>query len=77
LTDYTSANWLSKGRIYPPVPEMRKVSLNIATRVIQKAIEDKVASGDILKETDLEGRVAKEFWTPVYPTVVMRAFGTV
>jgi len=77
LTDYTAQNWLSKGRIYPPVSEMRKVSLGIATRVIQQAIADKVASGDILKETDIEERVRKEFWNPVYPHVAVRAFGTV
>jgi len=77
LVDYTAQNWLSKGRIYPPVTDMRKVSLNIATRVIQQAIADKVATGDILKETDIEERVRKEFWNPLYPNIVMRAFGSV
>jgi malate dehydrogenase (oxaloacetate-decarboxylating) len=76
LVDYVAANWLEKGRIYPPVRDMRKVSIQIATRVIQTAIADKVATGDILKESDIEAKVRREFWQPIYPHVVMRAFGS-
>ena len=54
-----------------------QVSVQIASRVIQVAIAEKVATGDILKETDIEERVRMEFWQPQYPNVVLCAFGSI
>eukprot|EP00993_Chasmostoma_nieuportense_P006174 NODE_678_length_1957_cov_109.398907_g629_i0.p1 GENE.NODE_678_length_1957_cov_109.398907_g629_i0~~NODE_678_length_1957_cov_109.398907_g629_i0.p1 ORF type:complete len:603 (+),score=122.26 NODE_678_length_1957_cov_109.398907_g629_i0:37-1809(+) len=73
LADYTTQHWLPKGRIYPPVSEIRKVNQAVAVAVIKQAIADKVNTRDFGSE-DIAAVVEREAWQPAYPTVVPRAF---
>jgi malate dehydrogenase (oxaloacetate-decarboxylating) len=70
LSDYTIQNWVPKGRFYPPVSEMRSVSIAVATRVISAAIADGVATTPDIKNADPEALVRREFWQPKYPLCV-------
>jgi len=75
LAEYTIEKWIAKGRIYPPVSEMRVVSSGVAVRVAKQALKDGVATA-ITEKDDIEAKVKAEFWNPTYPKVVRRAFGT-
>lgn len=75
LAEYTIENWVSKGRIYPPVSEIRKVNQKVAVRVIHQAIADKVNTTDFSKVKNIEEFVLSEAWNPVYPKIVPRVFG--
>jgi malate dehydrogenase (oxaloacetate-decarboxylating) len=70
LSEYTIQNWVPKGRFYPPVTEMRAVSVAVATRVIGAAIADGVATTPDIKNADADSLVRKEFWQPKYPMCV-------
>jgi malate dehydrogenase (oxaloacetate-decarboxylating) len=70
LADYTAVNWLPRGRFYPPVSEMRTVSVNVASRVIAQAIADGVATVPEVKNIDPEALVRQHFWQPKYPICV-------
>lgn len=64
LADHTAAHHLAHGRIYPPVTELRDVSIEVATRVIQCAIDEGV--GTPLPGEDIESYVRAHFWRPHY-----------
>jgi len=62
LADYIAENSLDAGLIYPPIADLKKVSLHVATRVLAKALEDGSASRQDLREIDLEAYVKAHFW---------------
>jgi malate dehydrogenase (oxaloacetate-decarboxylating) len=62
LADYTAEHHLAAGQIYPPIADLRKVSIVVATRVLAKALEDGSSSRQELKGTDLEAYVCARFW---------------
>jgi len=62
LADYVAEHWLDAGQIYPPVADLKKVSLFVATRVLAKALEEGCASRQDLLGTDLEAYVKAHFW---------------
>ncbi|WP_031436752.1 NAD-dependent malic enzyme [Methylobacter tundripaludum] len=62
LADYIAENSLEAGSIYPPIADLKKVSLHVATRVLAKALEDGSASRQELSEIDLEAYVKAHFW---------------
>jgi malate dehydrogenase (oxaloacetate-decarboxylating) len=62
LADYIAENGLTNGLIYPPVADLKKVSLRVATRVLAKAIEEGVASRQELNGMDLETYVKAHIW---------------
>lgn len=64
LADYTAAHHLAEGRIYPPVTELEDVSIEVACRVIQAAIDEEV--GTPLAGEDIESYVRAHFWHPHY-----------
>lgn len=55
----------SEGLVYPPVEDLREVSVRVATRVARRAIEDGVAGRTDLPE-DLEAHVRAKAWSPRY-----------
>jgi malate dehydrogenase (oxaloacetate-decarboxylating) len=72
LDEYTTKRHLASGRIYPPVSELRQVSLFVAARVAKAAIEAGVATREGLP-TDLEGLeklAAAEAYLPEYLPLV-------
>ena len=56
LADYISQHCLAAGLIYPPVKDLKAISIHVATRVLAKALEDGSAT-----RTDLHGIDLKEF----------------
>lgn len=65
LGDYTAEK--HPGRVYPPIDELREVSIRVATRVIRRAISDGVATAqEGLPPQDLEPFVRSSFWRPRY-----------
>ncbi len=66
LADYTAARHLQSGLIYPPVNELQEVSLRVASRVMEKAIEEGVARRQGLEGVDCETWLRKHFWKPRY-----------
>jgi malate dehydrogenase (oxaloacetate-decarboxylating) len=62
LADYIAENSLDAGLIYPPIADLKKVSLYVATRVLAKALEDGSATRQELNEIDLEAYVKAHFW---------------
>lgn len=62
LADYIAENALDAGLIYPPVADLKKVSLLVATRVLAKALEDGSAGRQDLSFIDLEAYVKTHFW---------------
>ncbi len=66
LADYTAARHLENGRIFPPVDELQEVSVRVASRVIQAAMDDGVAGKPGLAEKDLDAYVREKFWRARY-----------
>lgn len=64
LADHTARTHLAEGRIYPPIQELREVSIEVATAVMQCAFDEGV--GTPLQGQDLEAYVHAHFWRPEY-----------
>lgn len=62
LADYVAEHCLDAGLIYPPVADLKKVSLIVATRVLAKALEEGHASRQDLRDVDLVAYVQAHFW---------------
>ena len=66
LADYTAATHLANGLVYPPASELQEVSVRVATRVIQCALEEGVAAKKELGSCDLDAYVRSRFWHAKY-----------
>ena len=66
LADYIAENCLEAGLIYPPVKDLKKISVRVATRVLAKALEEGVSHRPELKGTDLESFITEHLWQPKY-----------
>lgn len=66
LADYTCARHLERGNIYPPVSELKDVSIQVATRVLRRAFVDGVARNPKVTPDDAEAYVRAKFWRPKY-----------
>jgi malate dehydrogenase (oxaloacetate-decarboxylating) len=66
LCDYTEERHLKNGLIYPPVSELRDVSIAVTTRVIAQAFADGVATTKKLTPETAEQYVRSHFWRPGY-----------
>ncbi|AFZ66387.1 NAD-dependent malic enzyme [Deinococcus peraridilitoris] len=66
LAEHTSTD---TGRVYPPIDRLREVSIQVATRVVARAIKDGVAAEYRIRNLgheDLEAFVRRRFWLPKY-----------
>ena len=70
LAEYTAAAHLKAGRIYPPISELREVSIRVAVRVIAQALAEGVASKSDLAKRDLDTYLRARFWKPRYLPIV-------
>ena len=71
LADYTvAAQHLESGRIYPPVRELREVSIRVGARVIRQALQDQVAGKTDLADRDLDTYLRARSWKPRYLPIV-------
>jgi malate dehydrogenase (oxaloacetate-decarboxylating) len=66
LADYVAEKHLASGLIYPPVDEMSQVSVKVAARVLQQAIDDGVARTKKTTRDGAEAYVRAKFWEPKY-----------
>jgi malate dehydrogenase (oxaloacetate-decarboxylating) len=66
LADYTAEKYVSKGLIYPPISDLREVSILVATKVIAQAFADGVAQTKKLTPETAEKFVRTHFWRPRY-----------
>jgi malate dehydrogenase (oxaloacetate-decarboxylating) len=66
LAEYTEERHLRDGLIYPPVSELREVSIAVTTRVIKQAFADGVATTNKLSPATAEKFVREHFWRPRY-----------
>jgi len=66
LADYTAEKYLEAGLIYPPIEDLREVSIRVAVRVIAQAFADGVATTKKVTPADAEPYVRKHFWHPRY-----------
>ena len=71
LAEYTAEKHLSAGRIYPPVEELRDVSVRVAARVMARAFADGVAGER--PPGELEDYVRRKAWRARYLPTVPRA----
>ncbi len=62
LADYIAKNCLSKGLIYPPITDLKKVSHYVATRVLAKALEDGSSKRQDLKDIDIDAYIKSHVW---------------
>ena len=70
LAEYTAAAHVKAGRIYPPISELREVSIRVAVRVIAQALAEGVASKSDLAKRDLDTYLRARFWKPRYLPIV-------
>ena len=66
LAEYTIAAHLKSGRIYPPVGELREVSIRVGARVIEQALKEGVAGKTELAGRDLDTYLRTRSWKPRY-----------
>ncbi len=70
LSDYTAEKHLAAGLVYPPVSELRDVSVRVAAAVIRQAFQDGVATSTKVTPGAAEAYVRSRFWEPKYLPVV-------
>ncbi|MFZ1324545.1 MAG: NAD-dependent malic enzyme [Candidatus Contendobacter sp.] len=70
LADYTAAAHLQAGRIYPPVRELREVSIRVGARVIEQALREGIADKTDLAGRDLDTYLRSRSWRPRYLPIV-------
>lgn len=70
LADYTAAAHPRSSRIYPPVRELREVSIRVAARVIEQALKEGAASKTDLAGRDLDTYLRSRSWKPRYLPIV-------
>ena len=70
LAEYTAAAHLKSGRVYPPVGELREVSIRVAVRVIEQSLREGVAGKTDLAGRDLDTYLRARFWKPRYLPIV-------
>ena len=66
LADYIAENCNDAGLIYPPVKDLKKISVFVAKRVLAKALEDGSSKRTDLVNTDLEAFICKNLWQARY-----------
>lgn len=66
LADVTRARHGAEGLLYPPVSELRSVSLEVATRVIRRAFADGVARTTKIRPEDAAEYVKAKAWRARY-----------
>ena len=66
LADYIAEHCLADGLIYPPIKDLKKISIFVAQRVLAKAIEDGSSNRLDLNSTDLETFVKSHLWEARY-----------
>lgn len=66
LADYIAENCLEDGFIYPPVKDLKTISVFVATRVLAKALEDGSSKRTDLKDIDLAAFVKENLWQAKY-----------
>jgi malate dehydrogenase (oxaloacetate-decarboxylating) len=66
LADYVKERHLASGAIYPPVDEMREVSVRVAARVIEQAFDDGVARTTKTTRDGAAEHVRAKAWSPRY-----------
>jgi malate dehydrogenase (oxaloacetate-decarboxylating) len=66
LADYVREHHLGRGRVYPPVEEMREVAAHVATRVLEQAFDDGVARSTKATRDGAAARVRAKAWRPRY-----------
>lgn len=67
LAEYTASH--CPGCVYPPIADIREISIKIAARVMQKAIQEGVAAEYRIRSWDLdrlEAHARERFWYPRY-----------
>ena len=62
LADYIAQNCFEAGLIFPPIADLKAVSLQVATRVLAKALEDGSATRQDLQGVDLQAYVKAHLW---------------
>ncbi|MGB4947438.1 MAG: NAD-dependent malic enzyme, partial [Candidatus Competibacter denitrificans] len=70
LAEYTAAAHLRAGRIYPPIRELREVSVRVGARVIEQALKDGVSTRTELAGRDLDTYLRSRLWKPRYLPIV-------
>lgn len=66
LTDYTEQHYLDKGRIFPPIRDLREVSMYVAARVLKVAMDEGLADRADLQGHDLEAYLRSRAWQAEY-----------
>ncbi|MCP5312238.1 MAG: NAD-dependent malic enzyme [Chromatiaceae bacterium] len=74
LADYTAQHYLAQGRIFPPIADLRQVSVAVAARVLRVALRDGSARRSDLDPDDLPALsafVQSRCWRPEYLPYVL------
>ncbi len=74
LARYTEAHYLSRGLIYPPINDLREVSVSVAAQVLAVALAEDTAQRTDLADLDvvaLAEYVRSRMWEPAYLPYVL------
>jgi malate dehydrogenase (oxaloacetate-decarboxylating) len=74
LADYTMARYRDEGRIYPPIADLREVSVAVAAKVLDVALREGVSRRNDLADRDLPGLagyIRSRMWEPEYLPYVL------
>ena len=71
LANFVSDEDHSKGKVFPPLNQIREVSKKVAIAVIKQAMKEGQASKlDVDKFDDLDSYVSRKMYNPVYVPLV-------
>ena len=66
LSDFTEEHYLSRGMIYPPIAELREVSIHVTARVLSRALQDGSSERKDLEQDQIIDYVRSRVWQARY-----------
>jgi malate dehydrogenase (oxaloacetate-decarboxylating) len=66
LAEFNVNHYADQGLIYPPVSALQETSIQVAARVLKKALDDGSSQRSDLQDQDLVEYVRSRFWEPEY-----------
>ncbi len=70
LADYTAEHYLKNDsqekKIYPPISDLKNVSMFITKRVLSLLLEEGLATRKDIKQSDIDALIAENAWKAEY-----------
>jgi len=61
---------VERGGLFPPIPDLRRVTAAVAAAVVRQASSEGLGLGRSFADADIPAAIASAMWEPVYPELI-------